>query len=381
MKTLFLIFHGRFPSEKAASLFAAKSCEAFAERGYRVTLLVPRRLGVNKRDPHEFYGVHKNFRVVYLPTVDLFRVPVFSRVAFHVSLCVFAVSTLVYLMVRSGRSDVVYSNEHLPLLLASYVRENTFYEVHDMPERNHAFYALLFRRIKGLIITNRWKLEHIAKTFMLLSTKLFYEPNAVDVSDFDLTITKEEARTKLGITSQAPIVLYTGHLYSWKGVDTLARAAGILDSRASVYIVGGTNEDVARFKKEFGGIPNLHIVGYRPHKEIPVWQKAADAVVLPNTAREDISKYYTSPMKLFEYMASRRPIVATNIPSVQEIVNNLNAIMVIPDDQEAMARGVIEALENTNLVGEITERAYQDVELHTWDKRARRILDFVEKKN
>jgi glycosyltransferase involved in cell wall biosynthesis len=55
-----------------------------------------------------------------------------------------------------------------------------------------------------------------------------------------------------------------------------------------------------------------------------MWQKAADALVLPNTAKEDISKYYTSPMKLFEYMASRRPIVATNIPSITEIINEEN---------------------------------------------------------
>jgi hypothetical protein len=126
MKRLFLIFHGRFPSEKAASLFAAKSCEAFAVQGYEVTLLVPRRLGVDKSDPLGFYGVHKNFRVVHIPTIDLFWVPLFCRGAFNVSLVVFSVSTLLHLFLRSNRSDVIYSNEHLPLLLASLLRRNTF---------------------------------------------------------------------------------------------------------------------------------------------------------------------------------------------------------------------------------------------------------------
>lgn len=346
-----------------------------------MTLLVPRRLGIDKSNPFGFYGVHKNFHIAYLPTVDLFWVPLFSRIAFHVSLFVFAISTLGYLLARSNRADVIYSNEHLPLLLASCVRKNTFYEVHDMPERNHLFYKFLFRRIKGAVITNRWKLERVAKMFTLPSTKLFYETNAVDVSNFDIAISKEEARAKLGIEFSVPIVLYTGHLYSWKGVDTLARATELLGNRTAVYVVGGTNEDVARFRKRFGHITNLHIVGYRSHKEIPLWQKASDVVVLPNTAREDISKYYTSPMKLFEYMASKRPVVATDIPSIREIVDDTSTVIVSPDDPEAMAKGIVEILENNDHAKKITEKAYQDVLLHTWGKRAKRILDFLEKRN
>lgn len=377
VKTLFLIFHGRFPSEKAASLFAAKSCEAFADLGYEVTLLVPRRLGVTRSDPYDFYGTRKNFHVVYLPTIDLFWVPFFSRIAFWVSLFVFSVATMGHISMRGNRSGIVYSNEHLPLLLASFIRKNTFYEVHDMPERNHFFYSLLLRRIKGAIITNQWKLKKIMSAFKLPPEKLFYEPNAVEISDFDIAISKDDARTKLGIKPEGSMVLYTGHLYSWKGVDTLAHATELLGAHTSVSVVGGTSEDVARFRKEFGHITNLHIVGYRSHSEIPFWQKAADVVVLPNTAREDISKYYTSPMKLFEYMASRRPIVATDIPSIREIVNDTSAVIVSPDDPEAMAKGIVEILGNDDRAKRITEKAYQDVLLHTWDKRAKRISDFL----
>lgn len=381
MKTFFLIFHGRFPSEKAASLFAAKSSEAFADERYNVVLLVPRRLGVNRNDPYSFYGIRKNFRTVYLPTLDLFGVPVISRMAFYISLVVFSFSVLMYILIRSDRSGIIYSNEHLPLLLASLVRRNTFYEIHDMPERNRFFYGLLLRRIKGMIVTNRWKLETIARVFKISHAKLFYEPNAVEIADFDIIATKEEARKKLGIKTQTPTVLYTGHLYSWKGVETLVHAGELVGDRVSIYVVGGTEKDVLRFREEFGHIPNLHIIGHRPHNEIPLWQKAADVVVLPNTAREDISKYYTSPMKLFEYMASKRPIVATDIPSIREILDDTRAIIITPDDSEAMARGIINALEGHDLTNRITDTAYRFVMLHTWEKRAKRVLEFIEKRN
>ena len=84
-------------------------------------------------------------------------------------------------------------------------------------------------------------------------------------------------------------------------------------------------------------------------------------------------------MKLFEYMASKRPIVATDIPSIREILNETNAFIVSPDDPEAMAKGIIEAVQNDTKNKKITQGAYSYVELHTWNKRAKRILGFLEK--
>ena len=64
---IFLIFHGRYPSEKAASLFAAKCAESFADAGADLTLLVPKRMDRHRDNPYEFYGIRKNFETVYAP--------------------------------------------------------------------------------------------------------------------------------------------------------------------------------------------------------------------------------------------------------------------------------------------------------------------------
>ncbi len=379
MKRLFLIFHGRFPSEKAAALFAAKSCEAFAEEGMEVVLLVPRRFRRAKEDSFEYYNLKKNFTIKFLPTFDLFFVPFFERWAFYVSLFVFSKACALYLMVKSTSKDIFYSNEHLPLFFVSFFRNNTFYEVHDMPRGWLFFYKRLFERVRGVVVTNIWKRDNIARIFGISKEKMLYEMNAVDIKEFDISATQEEAKKLLKISPEGSMVLYTGHLYSWKGADTLAETAKLLTDGVKVYFVGGTEKDVASFRDRFGGVANIVIVGHRSHKEMPLWQKASDVVVVPNTAKENISKYDTSPMKIFEYMASRRPIVATDIPSIREILSNTNAVIVLADDPKAMVLGIAGVLKNKEHAQKIADQAYRDVATHTWSARAKRVLVFVGK--
>ena len=379
MKTkIFLIFHGRFPSEKAASLFAAKGSEAFAKIGTEVTLIVPRRIWREKINPYKYYNLEKNFKIIYLPTLDFFAAPLIRKIAFPTSFLIFSFFSFIYLLFKAGRQDIIYSNESLPILFASFYFSNTSYELHDFPEGNKFFYKLLFRRIRHLLITNKWKAEKVVREFNVPEKKIILERNAVDVKEFDIPIGKIEARKKLGLPIEKQIAVYTGHLYSWKGTDTLAKAVRALPSMLMIF-VGGTDPDIERFKTLFGSIENIMLVGHKEHAEVPYWQSVADVLILPNTAKEDISKFYTSPMKMFEYMASRRPIVATDIPSIREVLNDNNAIIVVPDNAESLAEGITKAFSDSKLRETITARAYADAESHTWEKRAKRIFDFIKK--
>jgi len=377
MKTLFLIFYGRFPSEKAASLFAAKSCEAFADEGLRVVLLVPRRAFRDLSDPFEYYRVKRNFRVVFLPTIDFLFLKVFQKFFFFLGYLCFSVSVSFYLWAKAKKTDIVYSNETLPLWFASYVSKNTFYEMHDFPESKLALFGRFFKRVRLALVHNNWKIERLHELFKIDRTKILHELNAVDIKDFDLDISKESARQKLDLPLGKKIAVYTGHLYGWKGVDTLAEAAMLLPEEYLIVFVGGTENDVAAFRKKYGSERRVLITGNRKHEEVPIWQKAADLLVLPNTAKEKISKFYTSPMKLFEYMASRRPVVATDIPSIREIVDGTRAIIVPADDAGAMAKGIQKAVEDQETSDKISYNAYRYVLSHTWSARAKRILAFI----
>ncbi len=86
---------------------------------------------------------------------------------------------------------------------------------------------------------------------------------------------------------------------------------------------------------------------------------------------------FTSPIKLFEYMASGRPIVATSIPSVSEILEDgVNAVLVPSDSAEALKTGINRALRDPELSERISRRAAEDVRSYTWEERAKKLLGF-----
>jgi glycosyltransferase involved in cell wall biosynthesis len=184
----------------------------------------------------------------------------------------------------------------------------------------------------------------------------------------------------LRLPPEARVVVYTGHLYRWKGAHTLALASRNLPPDAVVCIVGGTPADVVAFRDFLAReqLTHVRLPGYVPPSEVPLWLAAADVLALPNSGTSAISARYTSPLKLFEYMAARRPIVASDLPSLREVlVHGQNAFLVPPDHPAALAAGLRTVLGESALAERLAERAGQDVVGRTWDARAQAIIHFA----
>lgn len=380
-RQMYLLFHGRFPSEKAAALFVAKNAEAFTTQGFVVTLVVPRvrkkRMALTQAA--ESFSLPKGVTVVRLPVVDLFRLPFLSPIAFFCSYLTFSFSLLGYFFLKAKKDAVWYGNEHLPLFVLSFFGARVFYEMHDFPEKSIFFYRLFFKRVWGAVITNSWKAQKATTVLGLDSKRILVEQNAVDLEDFSFSMSQVEAREKLKIPKEGIIVLYTGHLYGWKGVDTLAQAARKLPEAQFIFVGGRAWDDVPNFQARYRDVSNIVVTGHRPYQEIPLWQKAADILALPNSGKEDISRFYTSPMKLFGYMASGRPVIASDLPSIREVASNRAVYFVPSDDPDALKEGIEKILIDTLLQKNLAREALKEVQEHTWSKRAVRISSFIER--
>jgi glycosyltransferase involved in cell wall biosynthesis len=251
------------------------------------------------------------------------------------------------------------------------------FEVHALMERSSYFLTWVLKRADYLVaLTHPGKDDLVKKGFN--SKKIYVLPDGVNLSLFQDVSSQEEARRKLGLLDDEKIILYTGHLYDWKGVETLARASIGLPHNARVYFVGGTERDIKKFKVTHGDKKQITVVGYVPHTEVPLWLSASDVLVLPNSGKEQISRVYTSPMKLFEYMASGRPIVASNLPSIRDILNEENAVFFKADDAESLHSALKEVCVH---IGDFTGKATQarkEVLQYSWEERAQKILSILQ---
>lgn len=375
---IFFIAHAKLPTKKAHGLGITKLCEALAAHTDLV-LVHSKRRNKNKADMFEYYDLKRRFKHVSLPVIDAVRFPFLGVLGYWIGQLSFSVSVLFFVIFRTEKNDIFFSREHAILLIVSPFRKNLFYDLHDFPHRGSLYFRFFFNRVRGIISTNTWKKDELLRRFRVPAERVLVAPNGVDLSDYQGSVDARGARQMLGIETQKKIVLYTGQLLHWKGVDTLLSAAKFLPSNVSVYIVGGSKHEVDALRGRYRA-ENVVFVGQRPHKEMSHWQRAADVLVLPNTKKEHIATHYTSPIKLFEYMASGTPIVASDLPSIREIADDTAVVFFEADDSRSLAQSIQSVFENPEEAHERAARAKAAVAQYTWDARAERIISFVTSK-
>jgi glycosyltransferase involved in cell wall biosynthesis len=394
MKSMLYIANARIPTEKAHGWQIMKMCAEFARR-LEVELVVPWRFQTKFmrgiKDAHDYYAVEKSFPIKRIFSLNL-TPPLDSRLSrwtqpvqpilhWQQSIC-FGLITALYALARPA--EIIYSRDFFSCLflylLRPLHRKRVFFEAHDFPETRlgRKLRCWPLRHIDGLIVITS-QLKELYQSRGIPPDKILVAPDGVDLPLFAENLDKESAREELGIPREKKVICYTGHLYRWKGAHILAQAVKELDGDYLLYVVGGTPRDVSEFKEFISTrqIPNVVATGHVPPKMIPKYLAAADVLVLPNTSEEAISRLYTSPLKLFEYMAARRPIVASDLPSIREVLSEENAVLVRPDDPTALAEGIRRAMEDEELGKKLVENAFAKVKLYTWEKRAERIVEFI----
>lgn len=369
MRRLIYIADIRLPTEKAHGIQIMEMCSAFAGLGLEVELIVPKRYTPIQTDPFEYYGVKRSFSIRRLFCVDLTE---YGRIGFAIERLSFAKVALLYSLFK--KDTLFYTRDSLVALYLTCFGKEVVWEGHR-GDVNMIVKTLLHCHTKMIVISRA--LKDLYVSFGGTPENILVSPDAVNVDKFSLSISKEEVRKKLNLPLNKKIVLYAGHLYSWKGAHTLAEVGKEFSADAIFVFVGGTEKDVHDFKEAYGKYSTIVILGNKPYQDIPFYLRSADVVVIPNSAKEDISRLYTSPMKLFEYMASGTPIVASDLPSLKEVLKENIAVFAEPDDSRSFKQAITDLLGDTQKMARMRQASLEESKKYSWEKRAKSILDFV----
>lgn len=213
--------------------------------------------------------------------------------------------------------------------------------------------------------------------------KIVYLPSGVDVDKFNFEFKDpNRLKRKFELPLDKKIIMYTGQLLSWKGVDVLIRAfqKGVIETEDKVLVVvGGSYVDIKKCRDLVKNKQKNQVIflGQREHKEVPLLLKTADVLVLPNTAKEEISNTHTSPIKLFEYMASGKPIIASDIPSIRQVVSEEEVIFFTADDEDDLAGKINYAFLHEKQVAQIAKNAAKRAFEFDWENRAMKIINLI----
>lgn len=371
MNNILYVANIRMPTDRAHGLQVIRMCRALAESGNSVTLLVPRKKNYLKQNPFVYYDIEPTFVIKYVWFPSLFQFTKFGRLIQWLVLSI----AICWEYYTNQKYDFVYVKDDKLVYFLSFFTNKLIWEPHvgdvDFIARR------VMQKAQAIVpLTCGVRRDLCARGGE--PSKMIVAHDAVQLEDYINLPTKEAVRAKLGWSHDKKIVVYTGHLFEWKGVHVLADAARMCDDGVQVVFVGGLPADVEKLREYTKDIDSITILGHRAPKEIPEYLVAADVLVLPNSGLLTISKHYTSPLKLFEYMAAKRPIIASDLPSLREVLNEKNAILVEPDNPHALAKAINAVDLSSRETHERVRGAYEDVVKNTWYNRAQRIMGFKE---
>jgi glycosyltransferase involved in cell wall biosynthesis len=217
-------------------------------------------------------------------------------------------------------------------------------------------------------------LERFAIARGVDAARVHVVPNGVDPAMFADALPAEGARAR----GDEIVIGFSGSLKPWHGVETLLEAFARLHrthpaTRLLLVGDGPRREALEAQAHELGIADAVRFAGVVPYDEVPRWLAAMDVAVAPYTPHED---FYFSPIKIFEYLAAGRAVVAAAIGQVNELlVHDRLALLYPPGDVDALAATLARAIDDAPLRKALGERGAEWVRRErTWAANAERVV-------
>jgi glycosyltransferase involved in cell wall biosynthesis len=380
----------RFPLERANGIQSMETCYALAARGHTVTMVVRPDTSAPPRDPFAFYGLERIDRL-HIEVAAAAGPPAARRTGY-----------LTFALGRAlgrARQDLIFTRDlglaSLLLRLPGRIRAPLVYEAHGIAadtvaarpqmlagasaasasklRRLGAQDARVWRSADGYVTITAGLMQELQRRFSS-RPHVAVVPDGVRLADDGSSPPDAEQPP----AAERPFTIgYAGHLYPWKGVDLVIEAVAALPDTQALIVGGHAQEpDLARIRalaEQVFAASRVTFTGMVPPPAVAERLREADLLVLPNP-RSALSSEFVSPLKLFEYMASGRPIVASDLPSIREVLTDGgNALLFEPGNPQALTAAIRRIREDAELGRRLAARALADVRSYTWAKRAERL--------
>jgi glycosyltransferase involved in cell wall biosynthesis len=371
----------RFPIERANGLQTMATCHALAARGHRVTLATRPDTAAPARDPFAFYALPRIAALTFDP-IGASGPPAVRRVRFLLASA---------RRMQRRDADVIFTRDlGVAAFLSSWppsVRPPLVYESHGIAAVVSAEMPALLgrpeltpstRKLNRLDSRDR-RVWRRAASYVTITKSLADDlANRYGPRDGVFVAPDGAAPSApLAMPDGPPVAGYAGHLYPWKGADVLVRALALAPGVRGLIVGGHSGEaDLDRISalvQALGLASRVELTGRVAPADVRARLAAATMLVLPNT-RSIISERYTSPLKLFEYLAMGRPIIASDLASIREVLHDgRTGLLVPPDDPAALAAAMTRLAGDRDLSARLASEAAALAPRYTWGERAARV--------
>ncbi len=359
------------PSQKANSIQVVKMCNAFSELGHEVTLFAKLSDKIEKfsiNDLQEYYGIKNSFEFYTLSASNI-RLLGGLEYAYKVYMTINELNI---------NPDIIYGRNLYALTLCQPLNKPIIYESHAVPafgRKELENYLFSSPQFKLLVVINKALYDYYINNFPIIKNN----PNKIILAPDGADLTETESFTNDRNT--VPLIGYAGSLYPGKGIETIIKIAKEMPEY-NFTIAGGTESQINEFKQS-SGLKNIFFTGFLPPSQTPHFLSKCDILLAPYS-REVYSENHKkiniadwmSPLKIFDYMASKKPIIASNLPSIREILEDKKTSLLIdPDDICGWKNSIVKILCKPKLAKELSENAHELLkDKYTWKLRAERVL-------
>lgn len=199
--------------------------------------------------------------------------------------------------------------------------------------------------------------------------KTHVEKAGMDFNRFNLEIDGSWIREKYGIKKEDFVLFFVGWLYDFGGLKEVAiRLSEVLDKNPNIKLLivgeGDAYNDLQKIQKEYHLDNNMILTGKQPYEKVPDFISAADICLLPAYPTEKMMQEIV-PIKTYEYMAMKKPVIATKLPGVMKEFGEDHGVIYVEKPEDTLDKA-IELIEN-GTIKEHGLRARRFVEKYDWD--------------